>query len=1589
MDKVNDTSVNVAEFPPEDFNPLDDEGEIMTATEADEDSEDDEVLVDYQESPNSSLDSEVTDYLRFATTPPNHRAIRRNKDKMNSPRFSKNVYKGRRSSEKEKVLQKSAQKVPLKRTSSISEEIATPISVSNDEKDDFLSSSSDCIKRRTSGKNFNRIRRYDRDLKQSGNNLETMSPVIASDIQPTEPVVIKTIKVDTPNRFLSLNSKQVSSSQSPEHPGILSPKRQLSFLAQPECPKERQLFHKTFSLLIKMGNSVNIKKEKESRYVRQMSSEQEVWQNKLNDLIWLNLQAWHHNRTVKDQDEYLYKARENIESTLKRIMSFTFKYDMNKEHKSGSTSESVALENDIQNTISFVATESSEFIENSILNEMPRQKEALHQVEQLLEDLENAEKLYPTLKAMRRAHPLYASEEFTKRVGALCMWLNITRDLIWKLQLIGNILRLGQRDDQLWPYLEFDTTFSSIESIRKAENVIIPDDSFSDESCTDEDVDSSEESEEEIDAYSSTQTEPVENLNGSMEKNVRFALELGISSPSDTSINFSEASPSTSTPIKTRNSSCMLGCFSSASLDEQAGSPVYRYFAERMLKKTGMRKMHKRLQSLLKETLSRAREALVLLNMSKDVQYYSQTVNNGVKNESTKPAFQASSPSSSEPVSPADRRLSFIQMGPDDCAVDIQIMGLPSFKSAYLFLARIPLDVVHECILIRLEQMGETEPSLLSIRQLIRECKEVLNGSVVIKQFYKEYVGPVLCQESQSKYETDLEAFEKDMKLLLGVYLKFIQSWMSALQVLPEASKRLKGALEDEWNFTQNVCPHVQGGEAQAGNSFCRMASGLLESISHFLDSEIDDCVRQLYDSTMDNASTEEDCNHRNSRCEVRQGIMKCCRHFKILFHEARERASKAVGFAKMLRKDLEIAAAFHIAVSGTELLVKLQETNHVRVKAPHSAGYMTFVPFRISSDKKQILKLLNISCGREDSRHQVETSTSPEGYLLLVRCEGMKDMNELCPIWKGDTIHVEPNAETTIALSHIAVEGLLLVVHQSSQLGTERKEFEHLMMDALQLTSEQTSCHQAIAESLSEMKSAAMELKDHVAQAITQVDEKLNLDDIPDMEESERYNIMKLYRETLQQCYNFGFEYHKELTRLVSGELRNKLAFDLVSFAQQWMKFVSDKCERGRGKRPRWASQGLEFLIVACDPRILALLSDQEFSDLKSSMNNCINHVVGDRYSVSSSPGVGYGHINSPDIGPTLLRFPSWPEAALTTTNPRNLRIMSSEPSTPKPDLLCPAERFAAATKKLERKQTNLMFRKQMIGRVISQTVEVDYHTNIPRVSFKWQRGNKIGEGQFGKVYTAVNTDTGDLMAMKEIRFQPNDHQTIKDIADEIKIFDGIKHESLVKYFGVELHRDEMLIFMEFCDHGTIEVIAGLGLDETVIRKYTKEILVAINVLHENGIVHRDIKGANIFLVSGGPLKLGDFGCAVKLKHQTTMPGEVNTLVGTTAFMAPEVITRNTEEGSGRAADIWSLGCVIIEMATGKRPWAELENNMQIMFKVGMGATPSIPESLSSEGREFLSHCFEMDPKDRWTAIQLLDHPFVKVYNEHEDDDS
>jgi serine/threonine protein kinase len=193
------------------------------------------------------------------------------------------------------------------------------------------------------------------------------------------------------------------------------------------------------------------------------------------------------------------------------------------------------------------------------------------------------------------------------------------------------------------------------------------------------------------------------------------------------------------------------------------------------------------------------------------------------------------------------------------------------------------------------------------------------------------------------------------------------------------------------------------------------------------------------------------------------------------------------------------------------------------------------------------------------------------------------------------------------------------------------------------------------------------------------------------------------------------------------------------------------------------------------------------------------------------------------------------------------------------------------------------------------------------------------------------------------------------------------------------------------------------LVLDEHLIRSYTRSLVKAIHYLHCRGIVHCDIKGKNVLVGNAGTVKLADFGSAKRISNGpgqssccTALPGVLgeqeqlglqqdaeaaagtmeNKVNGTPLWMAPEVVLQKEQ---GFPSDIWSLGCTVVEMATGRAPWAHIADPFVALYRIGCSEeVPQTPASLSPEAQDFLAHCFQRDPRKRWTAAKLLQHPFL-----------
>ncbi|GKV38291.1 hypothetical protein SLEP1_g46216 [Rubroshorea leprosula] len=258
------------------------------------------------------------------------------------------------------------------------------------------------------------------------------------------------------------------------------------------------------------------------------------------------------------------------------------------------------------------------------------------------------------------------------------------------------------------------------------------------------------------------------------------------------------------------------------------------------------------------------------------------------------------------------------------------------------------------------------------------------------------------------------------------------------------------------------------------------------------------------------------------------------------------------------------------------------------------------------------------------------------------------------------------------------------------------------------------------------------------------------------------------------------------------------------------------------------------------------------------------------------------------------------------------------------------------------------------------------------------WSRGPAIGRGSTATVSLAGSTRTGDVFAVKSTELALAD-----SLRKEQEFLSTLSCPQIVSYKGYSISSEngKLLynLFMEYVPGGTLhDEISRHGdcLPEVTVRLYTRQILLGLEYLHSNGIVHCDIKAQNVLVTNSG-VKIADLGCA-RRDDDDEMSCADSPIAGTPVYMAPEVARG---EQQGFPADVWALGCTVVKMVTGKVPWAnDVSDPVSTLYRIGFSSdVPEIPSLIPDEAKDFLGKCLDRDPSERWPVGKLLGHDFVK----------
>ena len=335
-----------------------------------------------------------------------------------------------------------------------------------------------------------------------------------------------------------------------------------------------------------------------------------------------------------------------------------------------------------------------------------------------------------------------------------------------------------------------------------------------------------------------------------------------------------------------------------------------------------------------------------------------------------------------------------------------------------------------------------------------------------------------------------------------------------------------------------------------------------------------------------------------------------------------------------------------------------------------------------------------------------------------------------------------------------------------------------------------------------------------------------------------------KGHQELLENWYLFASEHGQHILKQMSGPTLMKFNQLLIKLAISWVAFICDDCDPDQRVTFKWAVNALEFALQRTKRNNILQLPDDQFELLRQKVASCMTLLI----SHFDILGARQEATQEKERQELVER-----QAATALSEIESDALPDVPPASHYVD---PAvrmfwERAMNAVRELDGRRSE-MVSKDAVGRVLDEEKMVDRSlvslaASSSNISIRWQQGRFIGAGSFGSVYLAVNLDTGALMAVKEIKYtevagSPNLYSQIKD---ELAVMEMLHHPNVVEYYGIEVHRDKVYIFEEYCQGGTLASLLEHGRieDEGLIQVYTMQMLEGLAYLHAQGVAHRDVK--------------------------------------------------------------------------------------------------------------------------------------------------
>ncbi|KAL7909427.1 map kinase [Trichoderma velutinum] len=856
-------------------------------------------------------------------------------------------------------------------------------------------------------------------------------------------------------------------------------------------------------------------------------------------------------------------------------------------------------------------------------------------------------------------------------------------------------------------------------------------------------------------------------------------------------------------------------------------------------------------------------------------------------------------------------------------SVPFQKRHLPPYLDELLTLISFPSRLIEEITKTRLEyakKMKDTaQLNPLMQDQMISQFQLLLRFAIRIKTEYLEIEKPEPGWDLPPCID---ETFDAVVLGALKYYFKLL-NWK-----LTGNKNTFKEAelLFQEWDFANEIGGSLQRGDIEVAEQFSSLTLKALKRLSTMFEREL-----------------QEKPNESGPEMSKR---------YKAALDSVRVRQRMLQRFSRRLSENYEHACDFNISLGPGELQVfydHLVASGHFQVD---THGVFESLNIYLIASPEMRHKLEDISPMLAITSADRFVDDSGDQYVLIIKPEARLP-------WFGEVVSVpvkEQNIEMKTGQVRLCTTG-------SDAIANARRVFLDAIDMHLDLALESRPNIHKVHTRLADIRSTAYKLSNAFMESVEIIRKQTRGKDC---------------QELIQNCFISATEFGQRSLLYMDVNRRQMNNIQLTKLALDWVSFICDDCVASDRRTFRWAVLALEFAMGMTRGRHILGLGQEEYEKVRAKVGGCMSVLIS-HFDIMGARSSLAAQAEKERIENLVTQF----------RKDKNKMLDDDEAT------LSVTEQRLEKLIRVDEFRQDKEAERRALGRVLETNNEADrslayLSASATNVTVRWQQGQFVGGGTFGNVYAAMNLDTGHLMAVKEIRLQdPKLIPTIAEsIREEMRVLEVLDHPNVVSYHGIEVHRDRVYIFMEFCSGGSLASLLEHGRieEEEVIMVYALQLLEGLAYLHESGIAHRDIKPENILLDHNGIIKYVDFGAAKLIARQgRTMAADLHatkpnkSMTGTPMYMSPEVI-KGDNPGKAGSVDIWSLGCVILEMATGRRPWANLDNEWAIMYNIAQGNPPQLPspEQLSPQGIDFLTKCFTRDPKQRSTAIELLQHEWI-----------